>query len=169
MSITVYVPDATPAPITNVPGVVIVPAPITHAVGEDTRPAVRDVRVQLVDPVSNPDPLMLILVPAAPSSGEALIEGTEKDACAKSFARLLDTVIKYAPGVGLVTTTKVPSTLPLPLGVILHVLEASKAAGPLDVIVHVVAVVPKPVPVTETVVPAPPAVGASVIAAAALT
>jgi len=67
--ITVYVPEETPGPIMKVadpaamvPGVVKI-----HGVGEVTRPAVVEVIVHVVERLSNPDPVMLTLVPAGPS------------------------------------------------------------------------------------------------------
>jgi hypothetical protein len=49
-------------PAAMVPGVVKI-----HGVGEVTRPAVVEVIVHVVERLSNPDPVMLTLVPAGPS------------------------------------------------------------------------------------------------------
>ena len=53
-----------------------------QAVGEVTSPAVAELREQVVEPgvVSNPDPVILIMVPAGPSNGDTVTEGTENDA-----------------------------------------------------------------------------------------
>ena len=75
----------------------------------------------------------------------------------------------YEPGVGLdVTTNDAEAIVPVP-PVMVQVDEAIRVAGPDDEIVQVVSSEPKPVPVTMTVVPAPPAFGVSVIVATAMT
>jgi len=137
VKIIVYVPAATPAPITKVPGTVIDPPAIVHGVGEVTSPAVVEVMVHVVEAASNPDPLTLIVVPGGPSSGEAVIDGTENGAVATSPARPLATLTTYEPGVAPEATTKEADTIfPNPSNV--QVDELIRFEGPVDEIVHVV-------------------------------
>lgn len=69
-------------------------------------------------------------------------------------------MIWYDPGVGFDVTTKAAEVIVPPD--IEQVFEPSRLAGPVDEIEQLVAA-PYPVPVTDTVVPAPPASGVSVI------
>jgi len=85
----VYVPAATPAPITNVqPPAMVPPAAIVQVAALVTKPAVVDVIVAEAPARSNPDPVSVIMVPGGPSKGDGVIDGTENGAVATSPAKL---------------------------------------------------------------------------------
>ena len=67
--LTVYVPAPTLPPITNDAAVMALGDALSnvHAPGEVTSPAVVDVIVQVVAADENPEPVIVIVVPAGPS------------------------------------------------------------------------------------------------------
>lgn len=95
VTMIVYVPGATPAPITKdpVPALMDPPA-MVQSVTEVTRPTVVEVTdVQAVAAAPKPEPVIATVVPVGPSIGVRVIEGTENDWKALSPEGLPVTVI----------------------------------------------------------------------------